>query len=302
MSQNSTPLAHLWHYTSKEATLGILGYSCIWATSILYLNDADEFHHVRHLVGDWIKRTRQDNHIGAPEEYRLLTGRQAVFVRFIERQLTGQRALHTYVISFSELADDLNQWRSYGSSGGFSLGFEADHLRAIASVQGFELFKCVYDDDAKRALIDSLMEEALSAFSATEAQITDDDLTAGLGIYADLGPSAALSALGDQFFLHAQQIACRIKNRAFQAEQEWRLVSVNQPDPAAMNFRNSKSLLIPYLKLQLAVNGQSVQLAALVAGPSPHTDLNLLSAATLCRAKSISGVKLYKTRLPYRDW
>ena len=299
-SKPSSP--RLWHYTSKEATLGIIGFSCLWATSILYLNDADEFHHVRHLVTDWIKRTRQENSLGFPEEYRLLTGRQATLVRFLERQLTGQRALHTYVVSFSELADDLSQWRAYGSSGGFCIAFESDWLREVASKQHFELFECVYNHSEKRTLVEKLMLEALADFAAIEAQISDDDLSAGLGIYMALGPSAVLSGLGDRFFLQAQQLACRIKNQAFQAEREWRLVSIKQPEPNSLNFRTNKSMLIPYLKFRLAEDSKPMKLSALMAGPSPHASLNMLAAATLCKAKALFGIELSRTRLPYRDW
>ena len=166
MATSETTSPHLLQYTSKEATLGIVESTCLWATSILYLNDADEFHHVRDLVANWIKRTRQDNSLEFPKDYRLLTGRQAVFVRFLERQLTGQRALHTYVVSFSALADDLSQWRAYGASGGFCLAFEPEWLKKVASKQHFELMECVYDDSEKNVLIEELMLEALADFAA----------------------------------------------------------------------------------------------------------------------------------------
>lgn len=302
MPQQSPPPQRLWHYTSKEAMLGILGSASLWATSILYLNDADEFHHVRHLVTDWIKQTRQENSLGFPDEYRLLTGRQAAFVRFLERQLTGQRALHTYVASFSELADDLSQWRAYGGSGGFSLGFNRHSLIELGAKQDFQLYECVYDDSQKLSLVDALMTRALSDFDANAAQISDDDLSAGLGIYMDLGPSDTLSAIGDRFFLQALQVACRIKNKAFHAEREWRLVSTKQPPSEALSFRTTKSMLVPYVKIRLAEDEQPMRLTALLTGPSPHAGLNMLAAMTLCKSKSLIGLEVARSRLPYRDW
>lgn len=196
----------------------------------------------------------------------------------------------------------MSQWRAYGTSGGFSLGFQRERLSHLAGQQGFVLYECVYDEDVKAELVNGLMEEAILEFASVDATITDDDLSSGLGIYADLQPSTALSALGDRFFLRAQQVACRIKSNAFQSEREWRIVSVKQPEPAALNFRSSKSMLIPFVKFKLAPDDEPTPLAGLTVGPSAHASLNLMAVAELCRSKTISGLAITKTKISYRDW
>ena len=275
---------------------------CFWATSILYLNDSAEFHHVRDLVSEWIKKTRTENSMGFPKEFRLLKGRETVFVRFLERQLSWSKALNTFVISFSEVYDDLSQWRAYGTGGGYCLGFAPSVLRQIGKGQGFNLVQCIYKPEVKNQLIGELMEESLRRFNEIEAQITDDDLASGLGIYVDLQPSATLSALGDEFFGKAQELASRIKNEAFEAEREWRLVSFKAPTQQTLQFRNGASMLIPYCLFQLPPEKEVLPVHQIVAGPSPHMPLNLSAVAALCRTKNVECSRFSKSHIPYRDW
>jgi hypothetical protein len=266
----------------------------------LYLNDSAEFHHVRQLVNEWIKRTRSQNSIGFPEEYRLLHGRESVFVRFLERQLTSSKALNTFVVSFSEVHDDLSQWRAYAVGGGYSIGFAPSQVRGLGEKQGFKLVQCIYDHDEKARLIAELMEESLVRFNEISGRITDDDLTAGLGIYADLGPSPALTALGDEFFSRAQELASRIKDQAFEGEREWRLISVQVP--TQLHFRNGSSMLIPYRIFELPPKPEALSVREIVAGPSPHIFLNLSAVAALCRTHNVDCERISKSRVPYRDW
>ena len=164
------------------------------------------------------------------------------------------------------------------------------------------LYECIYDEPVKAELVNRLMEEAIAEFATIDVTITDDDLSSGLGIFTDLQPSAALSALGERFFLRAQQVACRIKSGGFQSEREWRLVSVTQPDPASLNFRSSKSMLIPFVKFKLARDSEPTPLAGLTVGPSAHASLNLMAVAELCRSKAIAGLEITRTKISYRDW
>ena len=45
-----TPGAPLYHYTSYGGFLGIVTNKCMWATSIHYQNDAEEFVHSMNVV------------------------------------------------------------------------------------------------------------------------------------------------------------------------------------------------------------------------------------------------------------
>ena len=282
----------IWHYTKGDALLGILTQRCLWASSILYLNDSAEFYHVRELMSEWMDKT--GNGSGS--------GKEPVFVQILKRQLGRSDALNTFVISFSELCDDLSQWRAYGAGGGYCLGFAPSLLRSIAESQGFALVKCIYDHDLKIQLVGELVKEHLTRFREVEADITDDDLGAGLGLYSDLDPSPTLRALSKDFFLQAQELASRIKSEAFESEREWRLVSVQPPEPEALRFRSRPSMLIPYRLFQLTRGDENPSLRHIVVGPSPHIQLNLTALAALSRTHKVALRAVSESRVPYRDW
>jgi hypothetical protein len=88
----------VYHYTSLKGLKGILKKQRIRATHFEYLNDPDELHYCRNLFGEEARRT--DPNAADP----------AMF---------GE----DYIASFSEVGDDLAQWRSYGDGGnGVAIG------------------------------------------------------------------------------------------------------------------------------------------------------------------------------------
>jgi len=299
--------ARVCHYTSREGLIGIVNHKCLWATSILYLNDSQEFHHLSDLVTKWIDNTHSSNTIGESNDSLLLEGSESAFVQYLKHKLlTGtMKALNTFVISFSSEGDDLNQWRAYGSGGGYSVGFEVDTLIELANTQCFEFMQCVYEDTEKEKLINLLMLKYLDKFRDVKNSLPSDDLFSGMGFYKDQQPSQTLENIGDEFFNEAQIIAAKIKHAAFSKEFEWRLVSTMVTENTDYHFRSDNSMMIPYVKLHLNKNDKKiVYFSHIVTGPSPHIQLNAISARQLCRTDS--GVMLsndvFVSSIPYRDW
>jgi len=114
--------ATVHHYTGTEGLLGILRDGSFRATNFRYLNDSSEFLHGLEVVRG----------LAAAHRARRDGDRRSTWLELLAA-MADVVALKSnlYVTCFSSLADDLSQWRSYGTPGAdkFCLGFNASSLR-----------------------------------------------------------------------------------------------------------------------------------------------------------------------------
>jgi hypothetical protein len=131
----------LFHYTSLEGLLGIVKDNSIWATNILYLNDASELNYAKDLFRSQLLNFQKKLGNAFMPEYRFFQQLIENFDHFIV-------GYDFFVCSFSEEDDLLSQWRGYCPGGiGFSLGFEFSKLEECAKQQGFTIMQCCYNKD-----------------------------------------------------------------------------------------------------------------------------------------------------------
>jgi hypothetical protein len=137
---------HLCHYTTAEGLISMITKREIWATDIFYLNDKSELVYGIDLATDELKcgRVPDAYRSGVSEAIDRLSG-----LKELRPHLTAHRV---YVCSFSGKLDDLSQWRSYCPQGGYAVEFSPEMLIATAHRQGFDLFACVYKEEAQRRL------------------------------------------------------------------------------------------------------------------------------------------------------
>ncbi len=112
---------------------------------------------------------------------------------------------------------------------------------------------------------------------------------------------------GERFAWASILIAAHMKHPKFADEREWRIVSV-LPSTDGIGFRESKSLLKPYVAIPLDPGDNVINDLGVVVGPSPHP-LLAMRAAALLLATSQGGVGPRKilervtwSSIPYRDW
>src|SRR6266852_6784167 len=143
----------LYHYTTQKGLLGIIKNRQIWATHTQYLNDRRQFVHAVDLVREEIKRLLNEAPHKSAREYALANMRAAVS--------RSPQDINICVCSFSEERDSLSQWRAYGGSSGFAVGFSRQVLRAATERQEWFLAPCIYDPAIQRNLVRALIEEVL---------------------------------------------------------------------------------------------------------------------------------------------
>jgi hypothetical protein len=270
LEQSATPPATLWHYTTQHGLLGIVGTNSLWASKVHYLNDSSEFSYTLKLADGILEERLRDGSAGLRD--RLNAFREAI---------PRIDNIHVCVASFSEDPDILSQWRAYGgASGGYALGFVAQHLRESARGQGLFLVKCKYTEAEQRESINHLIDRCMSEESTN--------------------PDIALKCW--YFPSRLARLAPVLKNSSFGEEREWRLIfrplMVTQ-----MLFREGRSMLVPYARLEL--KGElNAYLSSVTIGPCPNMSLSIASTAMLLRCHGVKDAesKVIGSKIPYRNW
>jgi len=279
-AQDSPPDV-LYHYTSQSGLLGILQDECVWATKIHYLNDHSEFQ----LALDMATAVLEDLLASDTDQTRKRR------IECLLNNLPSIRLLNVCVASFSADGDSLSQWRAYSKDvGGYAIGFDSAALLAKAREQGFALVRCEYDEEKQRALVRRLVEESLSQ---------DFNMVPG---YEDPERPRTFVVLktGGDFTENLAKLAPLIKNRAFQEEKEWRLVSTRGITNERLSFRPGRSMLTPYFRFLLG-SEVSNYLRSIVVGPTPHLELAEMATKSLM-SQWPSRVKVESSKAPYRNW
>src|SRR5579864_408275 len=109
----------LFHYTTADGLKGIVETKCIWATAAIYLNDASEIAYgytvLDQVFAEWEKANEGNSSFG-------------VTILQVVRDMANDNrkqldSVPIYLACFCEKGNLLSQWRAYGQTGGYSIGF-----------------------------------------------------------------------------------------------------------------------------------------------------------------------------------
>lgn len=268
----------LHHYTSGTGVLGMFDSDSIWATQIHYLNDAKEFSHAIDQARSYLFSISHKSSDGIFKG--LCAG--------LSESLEQISKLSLYVACFSGMEDSLSQWRGYCPPGfGYSIGFFANELRRIAKPQGFDLVQCIYEHTEKHQMVEAWAQEALQQLRAS--------------LPAQSDPTSHAREHAHKSFSGFAQFAPVLKDSAFRNEYEWRLVGLIPSTDQRIRLRSVRSMLAPYLPIQLNMQNNENLVWNIRVGPTPHKEL-ASSALThyFGKVKIRNGVG--SSSVPYRDW
>jgi hypothetical protein len=295
----------LYHYTDQRGPLGILRDNCIWATHTQYLNDYSEYQIYLDAVGEVINRELE----GADCNFRARILR--AFLRSLQRE-------GVFVSSFSEgfNGDALTMWRAYSSdSGGYSIGFDRLGLGSLAesffsSPGGIgNLGKCIYVDPESLNLSPLVL-------GTIEAHIPGViDFPEGFIGNGFSDPDGTITQTTNDMMLYVSvqaSMAALMKHEGFHAEEEWRIVLVDESGRISRNveFRQGKSQLVPYVKISWKKEGAPTLIRRIVVGPTPNKDDAVKAVKMLLEKLDIQiksedypdGVEVVPSEIPYRNW
>lgn len=298
----SAPL--LYHYTDGHALLSILEHGELWATKIQYLNDSKEFLHAID-IGVKVLEELLKSAEATPQQASFLARFKEELPK-LER-LTHHGMIRVFVVSFSAKADDLSQWRGYCANGnGYCIGFNKEAIDQLAkSKENLSLYPCIYNHEEQRDAIWKLVTEVLQHDIGKPPNPSDpfDEpvVEAFIGKFVELAP--------------------RLKDEKFEAEEEWRLIyRWGAPTISTWRFgttpegsefkvflRQGRTSLIPYAKVNLRLSlstdsiSEPLPIKELWIGPGQNMVLSWVAAMELFKLFPGNSFNIAMSNVPYRD-
>jgi hypothetical protein len=275
----------LWHYTTGTKLINIIETHSLWMTQISCLNDYSEMRYAVDLLRRSFRDRRLSATLASDEEYLCDRIETALSVDVVPTS-------DWFVFCLSEERDDLSQWRAYGDGeGGFAIGFDSNSLVFGALPTGYFLARVTYDRSAHAALMTSIVTATLqffmtgvkSATKGTREQWAD----AFLPVWAD-----ALTWLIPV-----------IKDDAFAAEREWRVVHRLQPaDTDRMKYVQRRMMMSRHLPIDFPAVGGKVLLpiSEIVVGPSRYKPISRVSVGDLLRTHHYVTANVSESRIPFQ--
>jgi hypothetical protein len=291
----------LHHYTTADGLKGIIEKNELWATSAYFLNDSAEITYgyglLKEVLDDWLAKNPR------PEESVTLGLARGLRKLFGDDLLNRNLIRPIYLACFCEDDNLLSQWRTYGQSGGYSLGFRVPPDIVFAG-QGFKpepntytskWAKVEYDRNEQAKKCSTILDPLLAIFD-------DPDTARAVTIVADhplVGSSKIFSAIAD--ILLEESVS--FKNEAFEVEKEWRVV-VRQREltkqgtddggktPLSLHFRTSQGMLVPYVKLIPPDPAKKMPIACIRSGPTLDKTTAGMAVCLMLDSNGFSGVQV----------
>ncbi len=269
----------IFHYTPADTAAKILQSRSLHATNIFYLNDSAEYTHAVQIASDVIDA--EFKYIKSPS-----SPTKKILDRFMES--VSRPVQNVFAVSFSELPDDLSQWRAYSpNSLGYSLGFSPQKLELIGEQNRLMLSKCIYDNRRKHKIVSSMILNHMIWYHKELHKLPD-------------GADETLLSLRAHFHIECS----RFKHPSFKNEKEWRLVSdfVLENDPR-LRFRTKQHLIVPYIEMHLSTDDVPWPcINKVYSSPTPHPELISYATELLLGECNIPQKALRSSAIPYRNW
>jgi hypothetical protein len=272
----------LYHYTSINTLKNILyksdgkDFFILRGTDIGYLNDVTEYSSAQEIMFDILKEYEET----LPEdENKHLSDKLGE--NFFRRLATNFGLTTTpFITSFSEHRDSLPMWSMYGRNGdGVAIGCQKITLEnPLFGNWGI----CTYNAE----------------FFKKKMSKTFDDLYKRI----EISPNGKLKYTGGLINDLGVYFSI-LKDKAYEYEQEWRLVMSRSKNDKEIHFQNSDKLLKPYIENEFPKSAMK----EIIIGPCTDKELSRNSIGGLLRRTGYSTdstkdnfVNVRKSEVPYR--
>lgn len=302
------PTGLLYHYTTADGLKGIIEKNELWATAAYFLNDSTEIIYgygvIKQVLDDWLAKNPR------PERSVTLGLTQQLRTWFAEHLLKRTVIAPIYLACFCEDDNLLSQWRTYGQSSGYSLGFtvpadvfKGQGFKPEPNIYTSKWVKIEYDRNEQEKKCRGILERLLAIF--------DDPATdwamASIGDNPLVGHSKILRAIAG---ILLEEIVS-FKNEAFKVEKEWRVV-VRQREltkqgtddggktPITVHFRSSEGMLVPYVKLIPTDPAKKLPIESIRSGPTLDKATASMAISMLLHKNGFSNVRVQGSDIPVR--
>jgi hypothetical protein len=218
-----------------------------------------------------------------------------VFLIVIARIILG------FVSCFSEVGNDLSQWRAYGGGeNGFAIGFDPRMLAYTAAVNHHSpLVPVLYDRNKQQALGRKVATATIRFFL--------DGLKKDRAATRELWAREFLDEWGKAITFFGPML----KNEAFKDEREWRIVhQLNDSDYTNLRFFQKTTMMTRHLPLTYPDPNIPVPsgapphlpMVAILVGPSRNAEISRISVGTLLHKcwYPVNRPEVSLSKIPYQ--
>ncbi|MGA2233856.1 MAG: DUF2971 domain-containing protein [Terriglobales bacterium] len=307
-SDEPPPDTVLYHYTSAEGLKGIIESNELWATSAYYLNDSAEMFYGYNVLKDVLDQWLNNN--SRPGDSMTLGLARQLRTSF--EDLFQKRLLKPiYLTCFCEQDNLLSQWRAYGQSGGYSVGFRVlpkvgifgERLTPEPNIYTCRWTRVEYERTKQTEICRSILHPI---FASLDEPTTAQAMRA-VSEHPLFGYQKLLIATMD---ILLEEIV-RFKSEAFKVEKEWRAV-VRQREflkqgtddggktPVPVHFRTSRGMLIPYVKLVPWKRDKKLPIACIRSGPMLDTTMATVATCMMLEKNKFPRVRVHGSDITVR--
>jgi hypothetical protein len=300
-----TPPSILYHYTSQEGLLGIIKNGEVWATDISYLNDTKEYKYTIDLISEVIKERHKsyllDKGLSSPPPFATSTNMLSNLNKvplysedWIEYNMLDdfQRVLHSvgeqhiFLFSLSEKGNLLSQWRGYCPHGGYSIGFNTSAFGKLLKKNKLSFVKCIYERNDQEEIVNNIIDNYIGNIRSKSSKLVD---------LIDLRLDLLFEYVG-----RLLAIAPKLKSESFKEEEEWRIVTRPLRATKSTQFREGKSTIIPYMRINIDDNG-NMPIQEVITSPISHKQLSINAVKFLLSSKEINNCSVKGSEIPYQS-
>lgn len=261
----------VYHYTTAGGFQGIVRDGFVRATNFSFLNDPSEVTYGTRLARELLNEMKES-----------LTETKRAVIDQILTSLDLEAVAEVYVACFTRLADDLSQWRAYGSAAfeRYAIGFDTQELEALSADPSTNFVKVLYK---RTEQIDRIRFFVDRVFKFIEREHVHQQQWPTLA-----GAVAQLIA----------RVLPELKDIAYENEREWRVIRWHARDGEPPDVDASRGVLRPFLKVQLP-------------SPLPIVDLRFMAptrkesarkaADMLLRKGRVAGVEPKHSEIPFAE-
>ncbi|WP_082479249.1 DUF2971 domain-containing protein [Methylobacterium sp. Leaf102] len=275
----------MFHYTTNDGALGIIGSGQIFATHYKYLNDSLELKIAESLISPLLEQGFKSayDELSAAGELKGFAEDNNIDIfqqqaEFLIRKSfdAGDYLSPVFLASFCEhdpgsLQWDhglLSQWRGYGSQGGCALEFDVDlfqeKLNAEEKAHPYSpiaIGNVIYDDHS--TCIDEVKIQDIAKLFVRRLRAKSHGI--------DISDLPGLDDLHDALFL----IGPKLKHKSFMEEKEVRIIAAPALNPRGkkiydkpekkIEYRMKNGVPVPYIKL--FDHGGELPIVRIIVGP-----------------------------------
>ena len=269
----------LYHYTDAIGLHGIISGKCLWATSILHLNDSTEFLFFREAALNLAKQLLVARGLGEKFSFDSFA--------YVMRKIPVPR----FVFCLSSDADRLSQWRGYcPKGGGYSVGFNKKQLLRSLGISRAFIFKCKYGTNSNKA--QSTLKGICGEFASGIENASQ------LRRERERGSATSIACVD---FLNGVAVhAHEYKHPAFEEEREWRVVLSAKIDSSTQRKeRIVGSVIVPYLEIPFKKN-LPIPVNEVIVGPTAESERAMAATQEYLAHHGLTDVAVRSSIIPYR--